>query len=171
MVPLPFRQVKKKERSSYDPPKNFLCTSHNPSHHAISSRDNFSWWKSSAPCMPLLPSPTSLPPPHLPMLTFAPVISPWLAAISCVLITMLLIGSFFLFPLPKEASEGSKQRLDRDHPLVIHRRFKGIFLTSTLVPIYLWWILNWSGALPSTLVNDRSCIETTFMDVDPFLEC
>jgi hypothetical protein len=127
------------------------------------SQSHYSFSVGTVPCMApcpcctylrfssLIPSiPSSLP--SL-MLTFAPVVSPWLAAVSCVLITMLLVGSLFFFPLPQDAPDSTKQRLDRDHPLVIYRRFKGILLTSVLVPIYLWFLLNWSGALSSTLVN------------------
>ncbi|KAF9973749.1 hypothetical protein BGZ73_002990 [Actinomortierella ambigua] len=40
-------------------------------------------------------------------------------------------------------------RLDRDHPLVIKRRFKGILLTSVIVPIYLWFVFSTSGAIPT----------------------
>ncbi|CAO3572723.1 unnamed protein product [Mortierella alpina] len=43
------------------------------------------------------------------------------------------------------------QKLDRDHPLVIVQRFKGILLTCFLVPLYLWWLLTFSGAMPANL--------------------
>ncbi|KAG9326356.1 hypothetical protein KVV02_003707 [Mortierella alpina] len=43
------------------------------------------------------------------------------------------------------------QKLDRDHPLVIVQRFKGILLTCFLVPLYLWWLLTFSGAMPTDL--------------------
>ncbi|KAF9579058.1 CAAX prenyl protease [Lunasporangiospora selenospora] len=40
-------------------------------------------------------------------------------------------------------------KLDRDHPLVIIHRSKGILLTLILVPIYLWWIFGLEGIFPS----------------------
>ncbi|KAF9958410.1 hypothetical protein BGZ72_000398 [Mortierella alpina] len=47
------------------------------------------------------------------------------------------------------------QKLDRDHPLVIVQRFKGILLTSFLVPLYLWWLLTFSGAMPADLGRNQ----------------
>ncbi|KAF9159378.1 hypothetical protein DFQ26_006603 [Actinomortierella ambigua] len=46
-------------------------------------------------------------------------------------------------PIPQQP------RLDRDHPLVIKRRFKGILLTSIVVPFYLWFVFSISGAIPT----------------------
>ncbi|KAF9540433.1 CAAX prenyl protease [Mortierella hygrophila] len=39
------------------------------------------------------------------------------------------------------------QKLDRNHPLVIKQRFKGIALTCFVVPFYLWWLFTFSGAI------------------------
>ncbi|KAG0071791.1 CAAX prenyl protease [Linnemannia elongata] len=39
------------------------------------------------------------------------------------------------------------QKLDRNHPLVIKQRFKGIALTCFVVPFYLWWLFMFSGAI------------------------
>ncbi|KAF9151798.1 CAAX prenyl protease [Linnemannia schmuckeri] len=39
------------------------------------------------------------------------------------------------------------QKLDRNHPLVIKQRFKGIALTCFVVPFYLWWLFKFSGAI------------------------
>ncbi|KAG0374074.1 CAAX prenyl protease, partial [Mortierella sp. AD032] len=41
------------------------------------------------------------------------------------------------------------QKLDRNHPLVIKQRFKGIALTCCVVPIYLWWLFKFSGTISS----------------------
>ncbi|KAG0302613.1 hypothetical protein BGZ98_007356 [Dissophora globulifera] len=41
------------------------------------------------------------------------------------------------------------QKLDRDHPLVIKQRLKGLALTSVLVPVYLWWLFKFTDAVPS----------------------
>ncbi|KAG0043830.1 hypothetical protein BGZ83_010995 [Gryganskiella cystojenkinii] len=46
---------------------------------------------------------------------------------------------------------GDNPKLDRDHPLVIIQRFKGILLTCFLIPFYLWWIFNFSGAIDPEL--------------------
>lgn len=50
---------------------------------------------------------------------------------------------------------GDNTKLDRDHPLVIIQRFKGILLTCFLVPFYLWWIFKFSGALDPELVRPK----------------
>ncbi|KAF8936317.1 hypothetical protein BGZ47_009564, partial [Haplosporangium gracile] len=39
------------------------------------------------------------------------------------------------------------QKLDRNHPLVIKQRFKGIALTCFIVPFYLWWLFRFSGII------------------------
>ncbi|KAI8595530.1 hypothetical protein EDD21DRAFT_390997 [Dissophora ornata] len=93
-------------------------------------------------------------------------ISPWLAGVSCVLFTVLFVGSLFVFPIRTTAedsmpSTGSspessqrthhRQAMDRDHPLVIQQRLKGITLTMILAPLYLWIVLSFSGTLPSDL--------------------
>ncbi|KAF9157696.1 hypothetical protein BGX20_003773, partial [Mortierella sp. AD010] len=89
----------------------------------------------------------------------------WLAGISCVLFTVLFVGSLYVFPLakvsPDSQSSGSattgatdnykQQRLDRDHPLVIAQRFKGIALTMVLVPTYLWVVFSYMGVFPPDL--------------------
>ncbi|KAF9156896.1 hypothetical protein BG015_010831 [Linnemannia schmuckeri] len=78
------------------------------------------------------------------MLPFQSVIPPWVAGCSCVFFASLFVGSLYLFPVKKQAPTGihasdrSQQRLDRDHPLVIKQRIKGIIFTSVSVTIYLW---------------------------------
>ncbi|KAF9915146.1 hypothetical protein BX616_006816 [Lobosporangium transversale] len=92
-------------------------------------------------------------------------IPPWLAGISCVLFTLLFVGSLYLFPIPgdnsrvkdKEINRSSpeyqslRRRLGRDHPLVIQQRVKGTILTMILVPIYLWFVFSYTGVLSSEL--------------------
>ncbi|KAG0288163.1 hypothetical protein BGZ96_008032 [Linnemannia gamsii] len=39
------------------------------------------------------------------------------------------------------------QKLDRNHPLVIKQRLKGVALTCIVVPFYLWWLFEFSGAI------------------------
>ncbi|KAI1313441.1 hypothetical protein EDD11_002548 [Mortierella claussenii] len=43
------------------------------------------------------------------------------------------------------------KKLDRDHPLVIQQRFKGILLTCFVVPLYLWWMFRLTASIPSDL--------------------
>jgi hypothetical protein len=95
------------------------------------------------------------------MLPLQPVIPPWVAGSSCVFFATLFVGSLYLFPVKKQTPAGShtsdlrhhvsshQARLDRDHPLVIKQRIKGIFVTSILVTLYLWIVFSISGAIPS----------------------
>ncbi|KAF8930193.1 hypothetical protein BGZ47_000702, partial [Haplosporangium gracile] len=89
------------------------------------------------------------------MLPFQSAIPPWVAGCSCVFFASLFVGSLYLFPVKKQAATGihasdrSQQRLDRDHPLVIKQRIKGIIFTSVLVTVYLWVVFSISGAIPS----------------------
>ncbi|KAK3816881.1 MAG: hypothetical protein J3R72DRAFT_45751 [Linnemannia gamsii] len=96
------------------------------------------------------------------MLPFQSVIPPWVAGCSCVFFATIFVGSLYLFPVKKQVpawgnlsdlrdrNQAHPQvRLDRDHPLVIKQRIKGIFFTSVLVTIYLWVVFSLSGAIPS----------------------
>lgn len=90
----------------------------------------------------------------------------WLAGVSCVLFAAMFVGSLYVIPLAKIAPASQspsntasatqnnfrRQKLDRDHPLVIQQRIKGITLTMILVPVYLWIIFSFSGVLPSDSV-------------------
>ncbi|KAH7046516.1 hypothetical protein BKA57DRAFT_78544 [Linnemannia elongata] len=95
------------------------------------------------------------------MLPFESVIPTWIAGCSCVFFATLFVGSLYLFPVKKQASTGNhapdrfQQRLDRDHPLVIKQRIKGIVLTSLLVTLYLWVVFSISGAIPSDQPTSR----------------
>ncbi|KAG9062905.1 CAAX prenyl protease [Linnemannia hyalina] len=88
------------------------------------------------------------------MLPFESAIPPWVAGCSCIFFATLFVGSLYLFPVKKQAPTGnhapdrSQQRLDRDHPLVIKQRIKGIVLTSVLITLYLWVVFSISGAIP-----------------------
>lgn len=95
------------------------------------------------------------------MLPFESVVPSWVAGCSCVFFATLFVGSLYLFPVKKQASTGnhapnrSQQRLDRDHPLIIKQRIKGIVLTSVLVTLYLWVVFSISGAIPSDQPTSR----------------
>ncbi|KAI8363213.1 hypothetical protein B0O80DRAFT_8661 [Mortierella sp. GBAus27b] len=91
-------------------------------------------------------------------------ISPWVAGTSCVLFAALFVGSLYMFPVVSRSSKMAQSssnnpspssvpspRLDRDHPLVIQQRIKGIAATMVIVPIYLWILFSISGAIPSDM--------------------
>lgn len=67
----------------------------------------------------------------------------------------MFVGSLYVIPLgkvPADKPEWLHKTMDRDHPLVIKQRFKGILLTSILAIIYLWCIFVYTGAIPTDLV-------------------
>ncbi|KAF9919969.1 hypothetical protein FBU30_010299, partial [Linnemannia zychae] len=91
-----------------------------------------------------------------------PVIPSWMAGCSCVLFATLFVGSLYLFPAkasdylkalrsnPQQNEKSSSEmRLDRDNPLVIKQRIKGILFTSLMVTIYLWLVFSFYGIIPS----------------------
>ncbi|KAI7820851.1 hypothetical protein BC939DRAFT_218661 [Gamsiella multidivaricata] len=86
-------------------------------------------------------------------------ILPWLAGISSVLFAVLFVSFLYLFPLPAHATKAPsspspqhiyqiQRPLDRDHPLVIQQRIKGILLTMIVVPVYLWIVFTSTGVFP-----------------------
>ncbi|KAF9428386.1 hypothetical protein BGZ94_002564 [Podila epigama] len=86
--------------------------------------------------------------------TINPVIPSWLAGISCVLFTVMFVGSLYVIPrgrVPEDKPAWHNLRMDRDHPLVIQQRFKGILLTSVLSTIFLWFVFAYTGAIPIDL--------------------
>ncbi|KAG0325499.1 hypothetical protein BG000_001775 [Podila horticola] len=88
------------------------------------------------------------------MLPLTPVIPSWLAGVSCVLFTVMFVGSLYIIPLgkvPADKPEWLRKTMDRDHPLVIQQRFKGILLTSILAILYLWCTFAYIGAIPTDL--------------------
>ncbi|KAG0018596.1 hypothetical protein BGZ81_010166 [Podila clonocystis] len=88
------------------------------------------------------------------MLPHIPVIPSWLAGVSCVLFTVMFVGSLYVIPLgkvPADKPEWLHKTMDRDHPLVIQQRFKGILLTSILTILYLWCTFAYTGAIPTDL--------------------
>ncbi|KAF9539668.1 hypothetical protein EC957_005128 [Mortierella hygrophila] len=97
------------------------------------------------------------------MLPFESAIPAWVAGCSCIFFATLFVGSLYLFPVKKQAPTGnhatdrSQQRLDRDHPLVIKQRIKGIVLTSVLITLYLWVVFSISGAIPFDQASQRVC--------------
>ncbi|KAF8956096.1 hypothetical protein BGZ52_000216, partial [Haplosporangium bisporale] len=63
--------------------------------------------------------------------------------------------SLYVIPLgkvPADKPEWLLKTMDRDHPLVIQQRFKGILLTSILAIMYLWCMFAYTGAIPTDLV-------------------
>ncbi|KAF9088137.1 hypothetical protein BGX27_002749, partial [Mortierella sp. AM989] len=50
-----------------------------------------------------------------------------------------------------QSPSSDSQKLDRNHPLVILQRFKGLMLTCLVVPFYLWWLFKLTGAIPADL--------------------
>ncbi|KAG9320692.1 hypothetical protein KVV02_002922 [Mortierella alpina] len=87
------------------------------------------------------------------------------AGVSCVAFTVVFVGSLYVFPV-KDTAAGSRSNkstqenedrsseqsvLDRNHPLVIQQRCKGILLSSVVIPVYLWVVLSAVGVLSPDL--------------------
>ncbi|KAF9283699.1 hypothetical protein BGZ68_005206 [Mortierella alpina] len=99
------------------------------------------------------------------MLASQPYFSSSFAGLSCVVFTLVFVGSLYVFPIKNTASgsrsnkstlenedrNGERSVLDRNHPLVIQQRCKGILLSCVVIPIYLWVAFSAVGVLSPDL--------------------
>ena len=116
---------------------------------------------------------------HLPaMLASQPYFSSSFAGLSCVAFTVFFVASLYVFPIKKNTASGSGSKsskstlpnedrngeqsvMDRNHPLVIQQRCKGILLSSVVIPIYLWVVFSVFGVLSPDLVWKWMCMDDT----------
>ncbi|KAF9949551.1 hypothetical protein BGZ72_008690 [Mortierella alpina] len=102
------------------------------------------------------------------MLASQPYFSSSFAGLSCVAFTVFFVTSLYVFPIKKNTASGSGSKsskstlpnedrngeqsvMDRNHPLVIQQRCKGILLSSVVIPIYLWVVFSVFGVLSPDL--------------------